>query len=161
MRTGTNDNEERMRPMAGFRGFAMVVAGLVLAACAAPRGADSGGAPETLAGTSWRLTELNGRTPVLVPGGAPTLEFAAGDEGRASGNGGCNQFTGPYTQNGTSLHFGGLASTRRACADPAATSQEAVYLRALQATTRFSVTEDRMVLFANAEPVARLRRSGG
>ncbi len=147
--------------MVGFRRFATLAAGLALAACAAPQGGGAGDAPEPLAGTSWQLTELNGRAPVQVPGGAPTLEFAAGGEGRASGNGGCNQFNGPYTQDGTSLRFGGLVSTRRACADPAATNQETEYLRALQTTTRFSVSGDRLVLFANAQPVARLRLSGG
>jgi heat shock protein HslJ len=147
--------------MGGLRGWVMVAAGVALAACAAPRAAGAGGAPETLAGTSWQLTELNGRTPVLVPGGAPTLQFAAGEDARASGNGGCNQFSGPYMQDGTSLRFGGLISTRRACADPAATTQEAVYLQALRSTTGFSVSGDRMILYVNAQPVARLRRTGG
>ena len=149
-----------MRRMAGFGRFAMLGIAIALAACAGQQAAGGGSAPEELGGTSWRLTELYGRSPVLVPGGAPTLDFDAG-EPRASGNGGCNQFSGPFTQNGTSLRFGALVSTRRACADPAATSQEAAYLRALQASTSFSISGDRLVLFVDAQPVARLRRSGG
>lgn len=134
---------------------------LALAACMGPQGAGPGGMAEPLAGTAWRLEELNGQ-PVVVGTGdaAPTLLFAAG-EPRASGNGGCNQFNGPYVQNGASLRFGPLASTRRACADEAATRQETAYLRALESTTRYSVEGDLLVLYSENQVVARLRRSGG
>ena len=52
-------------------------------------------------------------------------------------------------------------STRRACTDPAATSQETAYLRALQSTTRYAVYDDLLVLYAGNQVVARLRRDGG
>jgi heat shock protein HslJ len=101
------------------------------------------------------------RPPVAAPNdGVPTLSFAAA-EPRASGNGGCNQFGGPYTQNGGLLRFGPLASTRRACVNPAANAQETAYLRALESTTRFAVHDGLLVLYAENQVVARLRRSGG
>ncbi len=158
-----------MRSLAVHARLLWLGAGLALAACAAPQagGADAGGADtaagaaESLAGTAWQLAELNGRAPVPATNDAvPTLTFAAG-EPRASGNGGCNQFSGPYTQAGASLRFGPLVSTRRACVDPAANSQETAYLRALESTTRFSATAEQLVLYAGDQAVARLVRSGG
>jgi heat shock protein HslJ len=149
-----------MRSRGGWGRLAWLGAGLALAACMGPRAAGAGGPTEPLAGTSWRLTELNGRPPVALPGGgAPTLEFAQG-EARASGNGGCNQFNGPFTQDGASVHFGPLVSTRRACADPSANAQETAYLRALETATSVSVAGDELLLLADGQPVARLRRSG-
>lgn len=132
---------------------------LTLAACMGPRVAGAGGEGEPLAGTRWTLAQLNGQAPVPGLGDAtPTLEFAAG-EPRASGNGGCNQFSGPYTQNGASLRFGPLVSTRRACADEAANRQETAYLRALESTTRFSATAEMLTLYAGNQAVAQLARS--
>ena len=137
----------------------LALCAVVMAACAGSY-ASAGGAAEPLTGTAWRLEELNGQPAVPVPNvGAPTLAFGA--DGRASGNGGCNQFNGTYTQDGASLRFGPLASTRRACLDPAGTSQETAYLRALESTTRFSISGDLLVLHAGDQVVARLRRSGG
>jgi heat shock protein HslJ len=136
-------------------------AALALGACMGPQAVGGGGAAEPLAGTAWVLAELNGQPPVAAPSDrTPTLTFAA-DEPRASGNGGCNQFSGPYTQNGASLRFGPLVSTRRACVDEAANRQETAYLRALESTTRFAITNDHLVLYAGDQPVVRLRRSGG
>jgi len=131
--------------------------GLMACAPASPPGASGG--PESLAGTSWELTELNGRGPVTT-GTTPTLQFAT-DEPRASGNGGCNLFNGPYTQSGDSLRFGALVSTRRACADQAANSQEIAFLRALESTTRFSTGDGMLVLYGGDQVVARFRSSAG
>jgi heat shock protein HslJ len=132
---------------------------LALAACMGPRVAGAGGEGEPLAGTRWTLAELNGQAPVPGLGAAtPTLEFAAG-EARASGNGGCNQFSGPYTQDGAALRFGPLVSTRRACADEAANRQETAYLRALESTTRFTATAEMLVLYAGDQAVAQLSRT--
>jgi heat shock protein HslJ len=149
-----------MRSLAGH-GLLWMGAALALAACVGPRSAVPGGTAEALAGTEWRLEELNGQPPVASPNvPVPTLAFAADGE-RASGNGGCNQFNGSYTQDGESLRFGPLASTRRACADEAGNAQETAYLRALESTTRYSATAERLELYAGDQVVARLVRSEG
>jgi heat shock protein HslJ len=147
-----------MRSMGRCGRLAVLAAGFALAACVAPGTMDGGGAGEPLAGSAWTLTELDGQPPVAGLGGAvPTLAFGA-DDARASGNGGCNQFFGPFTQSGAALRFGPLASTRRACADEAANRQEAAFLRVLESTTRFTVSADVLVLSAGDQPIARLRR---
>ncbi|HEX2206911.1 MAG TPA: META domain-containing protein [Longimicrobium sp.] len=144
-----------------MRGMLAAAVGLVMAACSYAPEAGPGGNAGPLEGTEWRLEELNGRPAVpLAPGGAPTLAFA-GAEPRASGNGGCNAFNGPYTRNGSSLDFGPLVSTRRACLDEAGNAQETAYLGALESTTRYAVYDDLLVLYAGEEVVARLRRTDG
>lgn len=139
-------------------GCGMALVAAALAACGPQM---RGGAPMLLAGSSWRLTELNGRAAVAVPDdGAPTLQFDA-SEPRASGNGGCNQYTGPYTQEGSSLRFGPIVATRRACVDKVANRQEMDFLAALHSTTRFTVAGGELVLYAGERPVAHFRSSGG
>ncbi len=149
------------RLLVGCTRVAWMAAGLALGGCMGAQSTRAGSVAEGLAGTAWRLEELSGQPAVGLPGGGvPTLTFAAG-EPRASGNGGCNQFAGPFTENGTSLRFGPLASTRRACLSDAANSQEAAYLRALESTTRFLVSGDVLVLYAGDQIAARLRRATG
>lgn len=144
--------------MKGLIAGMMLVA--ALAACMAPGTAGAaGGQPEPLAGTSWVLTELNGRPPVASPDvPTPTLAFAAD---RASGNGGCNQFNGSYTQAGDGLTFGPLASTRRACVNEAGNAQETAYLQALQSTTRAATSNGMLMLYAGDRLVARFRPTTG
>jgi heat shock protein HslJ len=131
---------------------------LLLAALGAALPAQAQGGSAPLAGTSWRLVELNGQ-PVI--GEVPlTLQFAA-DGQRVSGNGGCNQFSGPYAQNGASLRFGPLISTRRACLDPALNTQETAYFQALESTTRYSIEGGQLLLYRGNQVVARFEPAQG
>ena len=142
------------RMMRNGRGLWLALVVFALGA-AVPAHAQGGSTP--LAGTSWLLVELNGQP--LAPGGDPlTLQFAV-DEQRVSGYGGCNEFSGPYTQNGASLRFGPLLSTRRACADPALNAQETAYFEALESTTRHSVEGGQLVLYRGNQVVARFEPS--
>lgn len=143
-----------MRRMVGIGVWLMVA--LVAAACAAPL-VGGGDAPSSLAGTTWRLAELNGRASVAGTT-VPTLSFSAD---QASGNGGCNQFFGPYVLNGASLRLGPLGATRRACVDEAGTAQETAYFRAMESTTRATVSGGVLVLYAGDQPVARFQRVDG
>lgn len=146
-----------MRRMTGF-GLGLALVAVALAACMPSQTSGAGDAAAALAGTSWRLTELNRQSPVpgIIP---PTLVFdASGD--RASGNGGCNQFNGPYTQTEASLRFGALASTRRACTDAAGNAQETAYLQALGSTTRFTTDRGTLVLYDGTQAIARFQSTG-
>ena len=55
-------------------------------------------------------------------------------DGQASGSGGCNNFSGGYTLNGTSLTVGPLATTMKAC-EQDIMDQEMQFLTALQTPT--------------------------
>jgi len=75
-----------------------------------------GGNSTALASTSWKLTELGGKPITLSKEQQPTLAFEASGD-RVSGQGTCNRFNGPYTQNGNALSFGAAAATRMMCLD--------------------------------------------
>jgi heat shock protein HslJ len=154
----TRDKERRMR--LGYELGLGVMLMVAHGACVPSQPGAAGGVGGPLAGSAWRLTELAARPPV-AGATVPTLEFAAAGEPRASGNGGCNQFNGSYTQDGASLRFGALASTRRACADEAATTQETVYMQVLRSTTRFTRSDRELVLYIDDEAVARFEPAGG
>jgi heat shock protein HslJ/uncharacterized membrane protein len=98
-------------------------------------------------GTAWRLESLAGAG---VPDGAQaTLEFPS--EGRANGNGSCNRFNGVVTVEGNTIRFGGLATTRKACAE-AVMRQEDAYLAALREAERFELEGDALLIHATVRP---------
>lgn len=99
--------------------------------------------PLDLAGSSWEVTAYNtGREAVAgVPAGVTlTLTFA---DGRMAGSAGCNRFTGSYTQEGTRLTPGSIATTRRMCAEPDGVMQvEQAFVAALEAVRRVDLEGD-------------------
>lgn len=70
-----------------------------------------------LQGTRWELSALHGSDVSLDPAQQPWLLL--GRDGNVTGFAGCNSFSGRYTQDGLRLRFTDLASTLRACVDPA------------------------------------------
>ncbi len=117
---------------------------IALTARTAPVAAPAAAAPPappaavvSLPGTAWRLERLNG---AAVKGGTPpTLEFPT--EGRASGSGSCNRFNGIVSIQDGAIMFGGLATTRKACAE-AVMRQEEAYLSALRESVRFEANAE-------------------
>jgi heat shock protein HslJ len=94
----------------------------------------------TLDGTSWTLIEGTG---VTIPDEVTmTLQFE-GD--RSSGSGGCNRFTGTYEEDGNSISFGPLASTRMACPEEVVAAESA-YHAALGSAAWWSASENELVL---------------
>jgi heat shock protein HslJ len=109
-----------------------------------------------LANTYWSLQTLNvNQIPVGV---LQTIRFSAANT--TTGNGGCNQFNGPYVVNGQSLRIGPLTSTSMACEDNIST-QEQAYLQALQSTASFEQSGNQLILRdGSGREVARFLRSG-
>lgn len=60
-------------------------------------------------------------------------------DGNVFGDSGCNRFTGGYTVHGDRIEIGPLASTLMACPQKQMDA-EAVFLKALQASTSYSAT---------------------
>jgi putative lipoprotein len=111
------------------------------------------GKPTTtvLAGTKWRLVQMDGK-PALTERPA-TLEFV--DATHVAGSGSCNRFTGAVQVTGSSIRFGPLAATRMAC--PGATdTQEKQYFEALQGATRFAEDGPALLVY-HGESSAPLR----
>jgi heat shock protein HslJ len=96
---------------------------------------------QDLAGTSWEVTGYNnGKQAVTSVLAGVTLTAEFGRDGALSGNSGCNSYNGPYTVTGDQIKIGPLASTRKACADPAGVmDQEAQYLAALESAATYRI----------------------
>jgi heat shock protein HslJ len=94
--------------------------------------------PSGLSGTSWEVTGYNnGKEAVvsLVTGSTISLDFV---DGTVSGKA-CNNYNGAFTEDGTALTIGPLATTRMMCPEAGVMDQETAYLAALQAATVFSL----------------------
>jgi heat shock protein HslJ len=99
---------------------------LVMASCATTGGSSI--APPDLTGTRWFVTRIDGQPPLH---NVPLMaDFTI--DGRLNGDSGCNTFSGPYIQNGSTVQIGELLSTRRACVDTAVQQQESRLLDILQ-----------------------------
>ena len=94
--------------------------------------------PPRLAGVKWKVTSFNnGRQAVVGVIGDARLEISF-DDGKVSGNAGCNTFHGNYTNGDGTVAIGPLATTRRACEEPLMT-QEREFLAALASTVKWSI----------------------
>jgi len=119
----------------------VLVPALALVLVAAGCGDDSNdSATEHLEGPVWQLVQLVGTD--LPDDVVPTLQLL---DGVASGQAGCNSFTGGYELDGRDLAIGPLATTRMACAPPL-DEVEAAYLGALEQVASFDVNENELVL---------------
>jgi heat shock protein HslJ len=121
----------------------LVVVGLLVVGCDSIDSSPSGGtpdprAPTDLAGTSWTVVRI-GESDTLESA-RPTLTFEPGRQ--ATGSTGCNSFGGAYVLDGTSLAFGLLAVTKRACADAGRMTQESALLEALSGVTACEIDEE-------------------
>ena len=97
---------------------------------------------------SWDVTGYNnGKQAVVSPVADSTLT-AIFTADQVSGSAGCNDYSGGYALNGTTLKIGPLASTMRACADQAVSDQEQQFLAALQASTTYDQTGNTLTLKA-------------
>ena len=101
----------------------------------------------TLAGSEWG--------PVDTQSAEQFIAFKSG--GEITGYGGCNRFFGQYTQNGSSLAFGALASTKKLCGG--VMEAEAAFLKKLQDTRKFEATHLKLSLLdADGNELMALQR---
>ncbi len=91
----------------------------------------------------WLLEDLGGRGVMDIV--QTTLVFDG--EGRVSGSGGCNRYTGSYTYGDGELTFGPLAGTKMMCPE-AVMDQEDRFLEALGAIDRVAVDGPFLLIYA-------------
>ena len=107
--------------------------------------------PMALVGPTWRVTGINNGMEAVVSTVAGTqVSMIFGDDGRVSGDTGCNMYNGAYTLSGASITFGPLATTRRACLSDDANRQEQQFLAALANTAVYELNGDRLTFRDNA-----------
>jgi len=107
-----------------------------------------------LANTYWRLVRL-GKEPVFAATNRrePHLRLVPG-ENRVQGHTGCNRLMCSYGQDGATLRFGAVATTRMAC--PTGMDLEQALVQALEATRRFNIVGSHLELFdADGKLLAR------
>lgn len=96
------------------------------------------GDPAVLQGATWIVEDIN--RGGVIDNSRLTLTF--GTDGRVSGSGGCNSFSGTYSADGSSLTLGPLAMTRRACLGEALNAQETRYTSALTGPLTWEILAD-------------------
>lgn len=120
-----------------------LLAALLVSAVAGGCGGDeaeSAADPSSLEGVPWVLVsgvDVDGWEAV-----APSLTF---EDGQTSGSSGCNQFSGSYTVDGSSLELGELAMTAMGCPPPA-DEVERASMDALQGTAGWRLEGEELVL---------------
>jgi heat shock protein HslJ len=109
--------------------------------------------------TQWEVTAFNnGRQAVVgvIDGTSLTANFGA--DGTVSGSGGCNNYTGSYTTDGSAIAIGPLASTLRACADMGVDEQELQFLAAMESAAVFNISGDTLELRTADDALAVMMR---
>lgn len=130
-----------------------LLAAMIMASAACSQNSAAPGGDIT--DVTWTLVEVAG-APVDPAALNRPATLLLGDDGRASGNSGCNQFGGSYTLEDDDLHFGGIAMTRMAC--PGRMDVEATYAAALDSTRAWRVTDGMLELMSDGVVLARFRR---
>lgn len=104
-----------------LHGPATIALATLLAACGTqPVDRSSNITTPQLSGTHWTVSRIDGRD--VLPNTDLTADF--GVDGRVSGDSGCNQYSGSFVQNGATVNFGELLSTRRDCLESGRAQQE-------------------------------------
>lgn len=130
-----------------LRPFPILLVTLALSACVkVAKNVKAQSTLSVLAGSEWGPDNANGSDQFVA--------FKTG--GEVIGHGGCNRFFGSYDQNGDSLTFGPLASTKMACPN---LGEEQAFMQALQSARSIEATHLRLVLKGeDGTPVLTLRR---
>ena len=126
---------------------------LALPSCMGRRAANQ------LESETWVLTAyaVDGAMKTALPAPLVDATFA---EGKLSGNGGINQYSGTYEVDGSKMRVGALVSTEMA-GDPVVMAQEAAYLANLQDANAFNVDGDNLTIKDDFADIILEFRSAG
>lgn len=127
--------------------LALAATFLLLGACSQPLPQESV-ADGSIVGTEWRVVAYasgdQGTASVI---GNTQMSARFGDDGRVTGNAGCNQFFADYALSDAALTVGPAGATSMFCAEPEGLmEQEAAYLGALRSATTLRRNGDALEL---------------
>jgi heat shock protein HslJ len=133
--------------------FVAVVA-LAAVACSSSPASD---AALALAGTSWTVAAVAGTA--VMAGSTLTLTF--GEDGKVTGNAGCNQYFASWAVDGDTLTIGLIGASKMFCAEPdGLMAQEGRFLEALGSVATGRRVGDQLELASAAgAPALTLTRS--
>lgn len=106
-------------------------------------------------GAEWIVEDIDGGG--IIDRSRATLVF--GPDGRLSGRGSCNAYTGQYVMAGDSVTVSGIVSTTMSCA-PALMAQEARFLEVLRDVKRFEIRADGALVLHTDDRRSILARRG-
>ncbi len=115
--------------------------------------------PSTLASltaSEWELdllAEPGVNFKELFPTTKPTIKF--GKDGNASGNSGCNRYTGSYKLNGSTISIGAIAGTKMMCPS---LEGENTYLKALSKVNKISVNDNVLTMIMGDIALLRFKK---
>jgi len=119
----------------------------VLAACSLAEDVTDEGS-KRLVGRTWVAEEVSGEPSAE----GVTSTMVVSDDGRVSGNAGCNGYFGSVIIDGAGMSFGNLGATKMACPDPMMT-QESRLLAALDNTRGYRLENGSLFLLGGAGDV--------
>lgn len=102
---------------------------------------------ELLEGTAWQLDGIrSGESVSSLPAGVRVPTFTLASDGTVTIDTGCNSGHGAATVDGSTISFGPIATTRRACADKAGRQIESAVLATLTGEANWSITEKTLTI---------------
>ena len=100
-----------------------------------------------LEGTTWQLDGISTADSVSsVPAGTTTPTFVLAADGTVTLDTGCNGGRSTATVSGSTITFGPVITTKKACADRAGRQTEAAVLAVLDGAVEWSITEKTLTL---------------
>lgn len=111
--------------------------------------------PSGVTDREWVLVQLGDNPSPQGNGGKPVTLTLASAERRASGNAGCNGYSGPFTLSGNQLTFGPAVSTEMACDQ--GMDVETAFLAMLNEVRTYAATDSSLALEGTSGSLARFR----
>jgi heat shock protein HslJ len=100
-----------------------------------------------LEGTAWQLDGIrSGESVSSLPAGLRVPTFTLASDGTVTIDTGCNSGRGTAHVSGSTITFGPIATTKRACADKAGRQIEAAVLAILSGEADWSITEKTLTI---------------
>jgi heat shock protein HslJ len=129
-----------LRALTSARTYSVKSGTLTLSSSRGIRLATFGVQSESLAGTKWDVVAYNNGKQAVDSVDEATKLTAAFTKDHVSGFAGCNDYDATVTTAAPKITVGPIASTRKACSEPAGVmEQEAAYLAALQSAATYSL----------------------
>jgi len=103
--------------------------------------------PAPLTGTMWYLNSfVDSQGNPWSPGSTNPISIQFADDGKVSGNGGCNSYSGSYTVSGNSITMSGFATTLMYCGEPGVMDLESSYLGVLPMMKVYKISGNELTL---------------
>ncbi|NTV00779.1 MAG: META domain-containing protein, partial [Methanoregulaceae archaeon] len=101
-----------------------------------------------LTGTTWYLTSfVDAKGTIWSPVAGAPISLLFSNDGKLSGNGGCNQYTGSYTMSGNTLAISPtFARTAMYCGEAGVMDREDTYLTVLPQMTKYMINGNQLTL---------------